>query len=355
MVQLRYEETRVSIAPGTTALLIQQFAGDPGLVADGQRLIADSARQTDGLWLRRAFLHAGVNASETMKGEVLLDLARLLYEPDPRQTVRFAYGQYAPISRFTLNAGVLLLEDDYVPEFTERGATHALLEHMRFVGPEVGILMDVAPLPQKRWLHLEAAALDAGAAGGQSFRGPGLLVFRLSTNPVEHLALGGDVSWRPRALTAWWEELRFHYQEYDAGYVIAAHAALMFPRLLVGAEAAAGDRTDNDVSVPLKQRRGDARTWRSVYGMAAVRIPIAGKIVTPAVRAEWLDTDLEHPSVGEILEVTGAVGVEITQRVRLLLDVTRHYVQFGTRNWRYDLARYDADLLTGTMQLQLQM
>ena len=299
MVQLRYEETRVTIAPGTTALLIQQYAGDPGLVSDGQRLIADSARQTDGLWLRRAFFHAGVNATETMKGEVLLDFARLLYDPDPRQMVRFAYGQWAPVSRFTLNAGVLLLEEDYVPEFAEKGATHELLQRMRFVGPEVGLLVDVAPLPRTKWLHVEAAALDAGAAGGQSFRGPGLLVFRVSANPVEHLALGGDLSWRPRALTAWWEELRFHYQEYDAGTVISARAALTFPRFLVGVEGAGGDRTDNDVSVPLKQRRGDARTWRSVYGMAALRIPVGSKIVTPAVRAEWLDTNLEHPSVGE--------------------------------------------------------
>jgi hypothetical protein len=89
--------------------------------------------------------------------------------------------------------------------------------------------------------------------------------------------------------------------------------------------------------------------------MAALRIPVGSKMVIPAVRAEWLDTDLEHPSVGEILELTGAAGVELTERLRLLLDVTRHYVQFGTRNWRYDIARYDADLLTGTVQLQLQM
>src|SRR6516164_5421303 len=53
MTQLRYAQTSVSIAPGTTGLLIQQYAGDPGLVSDGQRLITDSVRQNDGFWLRR--------------------------------------------------------------------------------------------------------------------------------------------------------------------------------------------------------------------------------------------------------------------------------------------------------------
>jgi hypothetical protein len=355
MVQLRYEQTSVSIAPGTTALLIQQYAGDPGLVSDGQRLITDSVRQSDGFWLRRAFVHAAVNPSDDFKGEVLLDLARLLYDVDYKQTVRFAFGQYAPIPRVALSAGVLLLEEDYVPEFAELGPTHELLTRMRFIGPEPGLLLDVAPLPQTAWLHLEAAALDGGATGGQSFRGPGLLVFRALAKLIGHLELDAALSWRPRPLTAWWEELRFFYQEYDAGKVASARAAVTYPWFSVAVEGAGGDRTDNDVLVPLKQRRGDARTWWSVSGMAAARIPIARRLLVPAARIEWLDSDLEHANLGAVLEMTGAVGFWLSPRMQVLLDLTQHYVQFGTPNWRFDFGRYDTDYRTGTVQLQMQM
>ena len=89
--------------------------------------------------------------------------------------------------------------------------------------------------------------------------------------------------------------------------------------------------------------------------MAAGRIPVAGRRLVPAARIEWLDSDREHPDVGEVLEMTGAVGLWITPRLQLLVDLTQHYVQFGTRNWRFDFARYDTDYLTGTVQLQMQM
>jgi hypothetical protein len=180
-------------------------------------------------------------------------------------------------------------------------------------------------------------------------------VFRALAKLFDHLEIDADLSWRPRPLTAWWEELRFFYQEYDAGTVLTAKAALTYPRFLAAVEGAGGDRTDDDVLVPLKQRRGDARTWRSISGMAAARIPVAGRLLVPAARAEWLDSDLEHPDVGEVLEMTGAVGFWVTPRMQILLDLTQHYVQFGTRNWRFDFARYDTDYLTGTVQLQMQM
>ena len=75
----------------------------------------------------------------------------------------------------------------------------------------------------------------------------------------------------------------------------------------------------------------------------------------PAARIEYLDTDREHGNVGGILHVSAALNVDLSTHVRLLGDVSRHFVQYGTRNWNFDLLRYDTDATTGTLQVQLKL
>jgi hypothetical protein len=223
------------------------------------------------------------------------------------------------------------------------------------VGSDIGVVVRAAPFAQNKLLHLHAGVFDSGSTGAQASRVPGLFVLRASSQPIDALRVGAGVVWRPHALDAWWEELRFRYQDFDSGAAVSADATLSFDRFTLRAEWLTGNRTDTDVVVPVKQRRGDARTFMSAWAMAALRWPVGTLFVTPALRAEYLDTDREHSNVGGILELSAAINVDLSDHVRVLGDVSRHFVQFGTRNWNFDLIRYDTDSTSGTLQFQWRL
>ena len=359
LIQLRYQETFVTIHPGLTALVMQQYP-DPAVSADTLRLIRDTARERDGLRPRRILLDSAGTLAGGLAWQVRLDFARLIYE-DPTQLVRWAFGELEATDHVALTAGIFdipfsLFEtmDEAEIELAERGPTHELLHRLRFTERDLGLLVTLSPLREKRWLQAIAGLIEGGAYGAQSYRGPGLVAARLMSRPSEHLQVGAGLVWRPRPLTAWWEELRFYYTEYDKGLAYGADVTLSFQRVILRAEWLAGDRTDNDVAVPVKERRGDARTFMSEWAMVSIRLPVRGILVTPAARAELLDTDREHPT-GEILHVSAALNVDLSPRVRLLADLSRHYVQIGTRNWEFDRVRYDTDTTTGVLQVQLRL
>jgi hypothetical protein len=366
LLQLREQQTKVSIAPGLRSLVMQSYPS-ASIAADTLRIIEDTARERDGLLLRRAFLRFEVNPTETLRGEVLLDFARLLYPDDPyalgpTQMVRVASAEYSPVEAFAVEAGITELPFSVLEQFhdtglevAEEGPTHELLHRLRYVGSDIGVVVRASPLPEKRWLELRGGVFDSGSTGAQGSRAPGLLALRASSEPVGPLRLGAGIVWRPHSIDAWWEELRFRYEDFESGAAFGADATLSFERLVVRAEWLTGKRTDVDVVVPLKQRRGDARTFMSTWGMAALRWPVGGIVVIPALRAEYLDTDREHSNVGGILHFSGAVNVDLSERVRVLADISRHYVQFGTRNWNFDLVRYDTDYTSGTVQVQWKL
>jgi hypothetical protein len=359
LVQMRYQQTAVTVYPGLEALVMQQYP-DPAVSADTLRLVRDTARERDGLRPRRILLDSGGELDGGLSWQVRLDFARLIYE-DAREVVRWAFGEVGTLGPLALTLGIFdipfsLFEtmDEAEIELAERGPTHELLHHLRFAERDLGALVTLSPLRERRWVQLVAGVLDGGATGAQSYRGPGLVAGRLTSRPSDHLQIGAGVVWRPRPLTAWWEELRFYYTEYDQGLAYGVDVTLWLRRLVVRAEWLAGDRTDNDVAVPVKQRRGDARTFMSGWAMALVRFHVGGVLVTPAGRAELLDTDREHPT-GAILHVSAALNVDVSDRVRVLADLSRHYVQIGTRNWEFDRVRYDTDATIGVLQVQLRL
>jgi hypothetical protein len=366
LLQLRYQATSVSIAPGLRALVTGMYPS-PTIAADSLRVIEDTARDRDGLRLRRAFLRFDVDATDELRGETLLDFARLLYPDDPyatgpTQMVRVAAAELHPLEPLTIEAGIAEVPFSVLEEFhdtglevAEEGPTHELLHRLRFAGSDIGVVVRAEPFADKKWLDVRAAVFDAGATGAQSSRVPGLFVLRAASRPLEWLHVGAGVAWRPHPVDAWWEELRFRYQDFDAGAAVSGDVSLSFDKLVVRAEWLSGRRTDNDVPVPLKQRRGDARSFMSTWGMVALRLPFRGIFVMPAARAEYLDADREHANVGGILHLSGAINVDLSTRVRLLGDVSRHFVQYGTRNWNFDLLRYDTDATTGTLQVQLKL
>jgi hypothetical protein len=360
LLQMRYQQTQVTIEPGLGALVNRQYS-DPSVAADTLRLIRDTARETDGLRPRRLLLNLAGTASGPLSWQVRFDFAKLLYDSDQTQIVRWAYAEYAPASWVVLTVGVFdipfsLFEtiDEAEIELAERGPTHELLHHMRFTERDLGILVSVYPFKERQWLQAIAGVLNGGADGAQSYRGPGLLAGRLTSRPGKHLQIGAGLEWRPRPLNAWWEELRFYYKAYDRGLAYGTDVTLSFERVTVRAEWVAGDRTDNDVMVPLMERRGDARKFMSAWAMILFRFQVGQVVIRPVGRAEWLDTDLEHDT-GGIVHMTAALNVDLSPRMRILADVSRHFVQIGTRNWEFNVVRYDTDSTSGVLQLQLAL
>jgi hypothetical protein len=305
-------------------------------------------------------LDAAGAPADGLSWQVRLDFARLIYE-DPSELVRWAFGELAAGDHLALTVGIFDIPfslwetmDEAEIELAERGPTHELLHHLRLAERDLGALVTVSPFKERRWLQAIGGLIEGGAHGAQSYRGPGLLAARVVSRPSPWLQVGAGLVWRPRPLTAWWEELRFYYTEYDKGLAYGVDVTLSLQRVVLRAEWLAGDRTDNDVAVPVKERRGDARTFMSGWAMALVRVPVGRIVVVPAARAELLDTDREHPT-GEILHVSAALNVDFSARVRVLADVSRHYVQIGTRNWDFDRVRYDTDATVGVLQVQLRL
>jgi hypothetical protein len=366
LFQLRYQQTSVSIPPGLSALVMKTYPA-PSIAADSLRVIRDTARERDGFRLRRAFLRFDVDPVDYLHGEVKLDFARLLYPDDPysegiTQMVRVASAEMTATDWLAVEAGITEVPFSVLEQFhdtglevAEEGPTHELLHRLRVAGSDVGVVVRAVPWKNEKWLDVRAGVFDSGSTGAQSSRAPGLFTVRATSRPIEPVQVGAGVAWRPFPLDAWWEELRFRYQDFDSGAVFGADVVLSFERFLLRAEWLTGSRTDNDVPIPLKQRRGDARTFMSFWGMAALRWPVGTVMLMPAARAEYLDTDREHSDVGGILHLSGAFNVDLSERVRLLADVSRHYVQYGTRNWSFDLIRYDTDATIYTLQLQCKL
>jgi hypothetical protein len=169
------------------------------------------------------------------------------------------------------------------------------------------------------------------------------------------LVLGTGISWRPRPLDAGFEDYRFRYRAYDAGFAASADAALFLGDFVVRAEGLFGDRTDNDVEFPLLLRRGEARGFFATWASASVGLPYYDVEWTPALRGEFLDIDRDDPDVGAILELSASLRLGFSEHLSLLGEVSQHYVQPGTRNWEFSIVRYDTDATIGTLQFQAKL
>lgn len=358
-VRLRYRQSWVSLSPRLESLVEQQLP-DPGVSAAALRTVSDTARASDGLSPTRAEVSLEFHASESLHAAARFDAARLLNAEEAGQSVRELAGVWLPASSVSLTAGIFALPfslhelfEQQSFELTDEGPSHQLLEHLRYYGRDVGLMATLSPLPRREMLTVDIAAVDGGASGAQEYRGPGLFAARVGSRPIKQLELTSALSFRPRPLDAWWEELRYRYQAYDRGAAVALNAALLFERWNFRAEWLAGKRSDSDVRVPVALRRGNARAFTALWLMATARFPIGSTALVPAVRAEWLDSDRDHPDVGELIHLSFGVGLELSKHVRLTSELSRHLVQPGTRNWDFDVLRYQTDTTSGSLQLQL--
>lgn len=360
-VRVRYQESFVWVAPRTRAIVARDYP-QPSAAEAAINAIRDTVREHDGFAMSRADLSLAARPNPHLRGEVRLDFARLLSSEEVSDTVREFYAEWTPARPVALVAGVFAapfslheLFESHAFELSPESPSHEFLEHMRYYGRDVGVMLRLAPFARADALRLDLAALDGGATGAQDYRGPGLLNARLTGEPLEHLRLEAAASVRPRPIQAWWEEFRYRYRAYDSGTTLEANAAFSFSHFTARVEWMAGQRSDNDVQVPLAFRRGNARSFQAIWGMVAARFPVRRLTLVPAFSGEWIDMDAEHPNAGQLLHLSAGFSVEFPGKVRALCELARHLVEPGTKNFSFDIVRYDTDRTTGTLQLQMEL
>ena len=354
--RVRYRQSWVSVSPRLSSLIVEQLP-DAKVAAAAVRAVKDTARYNDGFELTRADAALHVQPDPWLQGQARIDASRLLRSEQAEQAVRELCGTWTPRPWLAVTAGVFALPfslhelmEQRNFELTDEGPTHRLLEHLGYYGRDTGVMLTLRP---RRELALDVAATAAGALGAQDYRGPGLLSARLSASPLPFLELTSAVSARPHALDAWWEELRYRYQAMDRGIAISNQAALLFDRWTLRAEWLAGQRTDNDVLIPVAFRRGDARAFAALWAMGTARIPFAGFTLVPSGRVEWMDADRDHPDVGELIQMSFGLALDLNPRVRISSEVQRRVVQPGTLDFDFEVLRYMTDVTSASLQLQL--
>jgi hypothetical protein len=184
------------------------------------------------------------------------------------------------------------------------------------------------------WLHVYLGAFGGAGEGAEGIPGttgnvntgpdlaePSLLLTaRLQSRPLKHLSLGVDGAWRPDGTT---EIAGLPPQSVvTSGAATSADATYSNRYLELRGEWLYGDQTDAPT-------RAGARTFMGTWGIVAVRFPVARVLAMPAVRFEWLDTDRQGPG-GQHYLASGALNLDFTTHVRLLLDLSRDQVSAGT-------------------------
>jgi hypothetical protein len=132
------------------------------------------------------------------------------------------------------------------------------------------------------------------------------------------------------------------------GKAISTDARYETKKIHLRVEWAYGDRADFN-------HRGDARTWMSLWGVAAMKLKLPDLALMPAVRVEWLDADREH-GVGRRYYLSGALNLmDRHDQVRLLVDVSRSIVQSGSPLVGQPPGLLDQSSTIAVVQLQVKI
>jgi hypothetical protein len=207
-------------------------------------------------------------------------------------------------------------------EFLESGPTEDLIESTGFGGRDLGAMVRWAPLSKSRWLKVSAGAFQ-GDAERLDATPAGLMVARATTRPWKSVQLGLDWAWRPGTVYFSGTPL----PQLAAGRAVSGDLTFSWKEWEVRGEWLWGQRTD-----VVSRRYADgseARTFLGAWGLVHYRFAVGPTWVMPALRAEWLDADREHP-VGERLALSGALNLDFTPNVRLQLDFTHTQMVPGT-------------------------
>lgn len=300
----------------------------------------DSAQadNSNGYQLNRVFLRGVVHPFKWLSAKLLVDFAEIAYS-NPQQALKLAYGEIRPLARLEITVGLFkrtysLLE--LLPiaayEFAQSGPTDSLIKDAQFGGRDVGVMVRVDPLPKRKWLHVYLGSFGGpgqGAEGllarpGTAHTGPNLaaptplFTARITSKPIKHLTLAADGAWRPTGTN---DATLPPVSQVTAGKAVSADATYSTHRFGVRGEWLWGDRTDTT--------QGPAETFMAAWALAVVHFPLAGIDWIPGVRFEWLDANRQQPD-GQRYLLSGALNLDFTDKVRLLLDLSRAQLTAGS-------------------------
>lgn len=328
LLQTRYEHTyaRASVDPRAGYAVREDV-----LAHDG-----------DGLSVQRFFLRIAAVPSDYVSFKSILDLSKLRGS-DVSNVLKQAYMLLsAQPKRLELVAGVFklpysILELDPVARFElpDLGQADDLVKNLGFAGRDVGLELMFAPLHKPRWLRVQLGAFRGHATGLQA--SPlGALGARVESKPHKGVRVGVDLVAMPRSVSDKQpfetssdavlpdppDRLYPREQRWARGIAYSADASYTRKRFSVRVEAMLGDRVDVD-------ERYGARSFASVWGLAAYRFQLQPIGLLPALRVEWLDADREH-ATGARLELSVALNVLYKKRLRFVVAGTRSVVQHGS-------------------------
>jgi hypothetical protein len=299
-------------------------AGDP----DSQA----TAEDNDGWRLNRMFLRLVAAPNKRLSARVLVDFAELT-KKNPKRALKLAYGELRPTKWLEITAGLFkrsfsLLELLPIADFElgDVGPTDDFLKDLGYAGRDVGAMVRLMPLSQKRLLSIWLGAFGGDPGEGYDTTVGKLLTARVESRPLTILRVGADVAWRT-GLSLSHEKFPDYETEstvLDKGKAFSADATLALAGFELRLEGMLGDRTDTFW-------RDNHTKFLSTWAIATYRFPFMGVTLMPAARAEWLDADRDRGGEGR-LYLTAGLNVDFTDNIRLLVDVSRYDVEAGSRS-----------------------
>lgn len=295
--------------------------------------------KNDGWDVNRLFFRIAAEPGKYLGYKLLLDFAEFKHG-NPKQVIKQAFAELRPVPKHVhFLVGVLKLpysitELDPIAtyEFTKMGEANDLVKGMGFAGRDIGAEIMVAPLSKSKHLNL-ALGLFRGHAYDEHSSLIGAIGARAESHPVKGFRLGVDWVRMPKTITYLNpfgtggttilpnpEDPNFpRSQTWVKGQAFSGDITFHRYRLMLRAEGMIGTRIDYDTQY-------GAKKFGAIWGIAAYRFPVGPVELQPALRAEWLDTDMEH-SVGLRRQLTAGIATYIIKSTRVLLDVTRTDVQ----------------------------
>lgn len=296
-------------------------------------------RQNDGWYVNRLFWRLAAEPSQYVGYKMLLDIAELQHK-NGAQIIKQAYVTLSPVPKHVrFLVGVLklpysILELDPIAkfEFTKMGDANDLTKGMGFAGRDIGAEIVVSPLPKPKHLTL-ALGLFRGHAHDENASLIGAVGARAETHPIKGLRFGVDWVDFPKTETYLNpfttgattllpnpENPNFpRSQTWLSGHAFSGDITFSRWNLMLRTEGMLGTRVDHDTLY-------GASRFGAFWGIAAYRIPAGLVDLQPELRAEWLDTDLDH-SVGVRRTLTAGFATFVTKYVRFVIDVARTDVQ----------------------------
>ena len=296
-------------------------------------------RQGDGWDLNRFFFRIAAEPSKYVGVKIITDFAEFAHK-NGNNAVKQAYVDLRPVPKHVhILAGVLKLpfsitELDPIAkyEFSRMGQANDLIKGLGFAGRDIGAEVMVTPLDKPRYLTM-AVGTFRGHANNENGNLFGEVGARATTEPIKGLRFGVDVEIMPKTVTYLSpfdtkgtdllpnpENPNFpRARTWEKGQAASADVTFHRSGLMLRTEGMVGTRVDHDTQY-------GASKFGAVWGIAAYRFSAGSLSLQPALRAELLDTDLNHTN-GLRTQIAAGLGTYFTKSVRFLLDIERTIVQ----------------------------